>query len=254
MSRPSRQRRTEIAGATPGLAQSRAAKLAICIELTSGSYRIVSQIPVMLGDSAMQRARGLHYLSVHPALLRRRRCGDGKGNGMTFDEFLDRELDGLTRYARVLTGNRQEAHDMLADSMIKVQLHWRRIADLDNPLAYVRRVVTNTFLQQRRSWAQRMIHPSGSTPPDHGDLDDRLSRVESRLQLHQLLELLPRQQRVAIVLRHYLDLSDDDIAATMGCSSGTVRTHISRGLATLRPSPKLQTAVTPPLLTSGETS
>ena len=173
---------------------------------------------------------------------------------MTFDEFLDRELDGLTRYARVLTGDRQLGHDMLADSLIKVQLHWLRIADLDNPLAYVRRVVTNTFLQQRRSWAQRMIHPWGSPLPDRGDFDDRLSRVDSRSQLHQLLELLPRQQRVAIVLRHYLDLSDDDIAATMACSSGTVRTHISRGLATLRRSPSLQTAVVPPLLTSGDPS
>ena len=76
---------------------------------------------------------------------------------MTFDEFLDAELDGLRRYAQVLTGNRQQAHDTLAESLIKVQSHWRRIEVLDRPLPYVRRVVTNQFLQERRSWAARMF-------------------------------------------------------------------------------------------------
>ncbi len=155
---------------------------------------------------------------------------------MTFDEFLDAELDGLRRYAQVLTGNRQQAHDTLAESLIKVQSHWRRIEVLDRPLPYVRRVVTNQFLQERRSWAARMFRSMNpeSLPHSVRAGESEVGRVDDRSELHTLLASLPRQQRAAIVLRHYLDLSDPEIAQALSCSAGAVRTYISRGFASLR--------------------
>ena len=48
------------------------------------------------------------------------------------------------------------------------------------------------------------------------------------------LEQLPRRQRAAVVLRYYLGLSDAEIAEHLGCRQGTVRSQISRALATLR--------------------
>ena len=127
---------------------------------------------------------------------------------MTFDEILDAELDGLRRYAQVLTGDRQEAHDTLAEALIKVQSHWRRIEVLDRPLQYVRRVVTNQFLQERRSWSARMFRSMnpGSLPQPAPLGESEVRRVDDRSELHTLLASLPRQQRAAIVLRHYLDL------------------------------------------------
>jgi len=161
-------------------------------------------------------------------------CGAAKGGSVTFEEFLDAELDGLGRFARVLTGDRQQAHDTLAESLIKVQVHWRRIGVMDRPLPYVRRIITNTFLQQKRSWVDRMFH---SMSPEA--LPERLSapqveRVDDRSQLHELLQTLPRQQRAAIVLRYYLDLTDAEIADALGSSTGAVRANISRGFARLR--------------------
>lgn len=153
---------------------------------------------------------------------------------MTFEEFLDAELTGLDRYSRVLVGDRQLAHDCLADSLIKVQLRWRKIGELDNPLAYVRRVVTNTFLDQRRSWAHRMLHLVGTEQLPEQPAPSELRSLEDRAQLHALLQQLPRQQRAAIVMRHYLDLPDTDIADALSCTVGSVRTYISRGLAALR--------------------
>lgn len=153
---------------------------------------------------------------------------------MTFEEFLDAELNGLDRYSRVLVGDRQLAHDCLADSLIKVQVRWKRIAELDNPLAYVRRVVTNTFLDQRRSWAHRMMHLVSAEHLPEQPAPSGLSGVDDRAQLHELLQRLPRQQRAAIVMRHYLDLPDADIADALSCTVGSVRTYVSRGLAGLR--------------------
>ena len=153
---------------------------------------------------------------------------------MTFEEFLDGELDGLGRFARVLTGDRQQAHDTLAESLIKVHAHWRRIGVMDRPLPYVRRIITNTFLQQKRSWADRMFRTTSPQDLPHRQARAELARVDDRSQLHELLQSLPRQQRAAIVLRHYLDLTDAEIADALGCSSGAVRSYISRGFATLR--------------------
>lgn len=153
---------------------------------------------------------------------------------MTFEEFLDAELDGLDRYSRVLAGDRQLAHDCLADSLIKVQVRWASIAGMDNPLAYVRRVVTNTFLDQRRSWAHRMLHLVAHDQLVQVAPASELSALHDRAQLHGLLQRLPRQQRAAIVMRHYLDLPDPEIAEAMSCTVGAVRTYISKGLASLR--------------------
>jgi RNA polymerase sigma-70 factor (sigma-E family) len=152
-----------------------------------------------------------------------------------FEEFLDAELDGLGRYARVLTGDRQQAHDTLAEALIKVQVHWRRISQMDRPLAYVRRIVTNQFLEERRSWTARMFRSmSPEALPESASAPGGTGRIDDRSQLHTLLESLPKQQRAAIVLRHYLDMTDAEIAEALSCSAGAVRAYISRGFTTLR--------------------
>lgn len=158
-----------------------------------------------------------------------------RGGSVTFEDFLSSELEGLGRYAQVLTGDRQKAHDTLAEAMIKVQLHWHQIAAMTYPLAYVRRIITNQYLQERRSWTGRKVRSMcPETLPQRPIRDSDTQRIDDRSQLHDLLVLLPKQQRAAIVLRHYLDLTDAEIADALSCSQGAVRTYISRGLAALR--------------------
>ncbi len=102
------------------------------------------------------------------------------------------------------------------------------------PLPYVRRIITNTFLQQKRSWVDRMFRSMSPEALPERSAAAQVDRVDDRSQLHRLLETLPRQQRAAIVLRHYLDLTDAEIADALGCSAGAVRANISRGFARLR--------------------
>ena len=74
---------------------------------------------------------------------------------MTFDEFVNAELDGLISFATALAGDRYLAEDILSDALVKVALQWRRISAADNPSAYVRRVVVTTYLADRRKARRR---------------------------------------------------------------------------------------------------
>lgn len=153
---------------------------------------------------------------------------------MTFDEFAAAELPALARYARVLTGDRQRAHDVLADALVSAQLRWKRIGAMEHPAAYVRRIVTTTFLGERRRWSARHVAltATGEAPDTAGS--DPTTAVDDREQLAELLSALPAQQRAAVVLRYYLGLPDQQIADELGCAPVTVRSYISRGLAAMR--------------------
>lgn len=153
---------------------------------------------------------------------------------VTSQEFFAAELESLSRFARVLTGDRELAHDTLFDALLKAQRGWPQIAELEQPAAYLRKMVLNQFLNERRKWSSRMIRPTKSGVLPETAAADGYQRVDDRTELGSLLQTLPRQQRAAVVLRYYLDLSDSDIAEALGCTQGAARAHISRGLGRLR--------------------
>jgi RNA polymerase sigma-70 factor (ECF subfamily) len=71
------------------------------------------------------------------------------------------------------------------------------------------------------------------SPPDDA-FDDLADRLDQRRVLEELTGCLPEDQRVAVVLRHLCDMPPGEIAAVLGCSEGTVRSHVSRALGRLR--------------------
>jgi len=153
---------------------------------------------------------------------------------VTYEEFADSRLGLLLRYAVMLTGDQHTAQDLVQDTMVRVQLNWRRVAASDSPDGYVRKMLTNQFIDLRRgSWLRRVLlraepDPVRAVPFDHADESAERDRVWG------MLAKLPRRQRAALVLRYYEDLPDADIAEVLGCAIGTVRSSISRALATLR--------------------
>jgi RNA polymerase sigma-70 factor (sigma-E family) len=156
-----------------------------------------------------------------------------------FEEFLDRELVALTRFAGVLVGNRQDAHDVLADALLAVGPQWQRISRLDHPTAYVRKAVVNRFLADRRKAGRRRTETTGEAHRLDRPVDDVSTAIGNRDLLDRLLRDLPRQQRSVVVLRYYLGLNDAAVADQLGCSVSSVRSNMSRALARLRVSPEL---------------
>jgi RNA polymerase sigma-70 factor (sigma-E family) len=153
---------------------------------------------------------------------------------VTYEEFADARLAPLLRYAVMLTGDPHQAQDLVQETMVRVQLNWRRVARADSPERYVRRMLTNQYVDWRRgSWMRRVLlrgepDETVAAPADHAQ-----SAVD-RDQVWSWLSRLPRRQRATLVLRYYEDLPDAEIADILGCAVGTVRSSISRALATLR--------------------
>lgn len=155
--------------------------------------------------------------------------------GVSFEEFLGARLATLTRYATALAGDPDVGADVLQDVLLKAQPRWARIAALEAPEAYVRRMVINELTSARRQVAARLRRERAQPPPGGDERDARLDeRVAQRDTLVRLIRRLPTKQRIVIVLRYLEDMADADIAALMGCSLVTVRTQASRALATLR--------------------
>ncbi|MEV6965018.1 SigE family RNA polymerase sigma factor [Hamadaea sp. NPDC051192] len=140
--------------------------------------------------------------------------------------------EALTRHiglAVLLCGDRHRAEDLLQDCLVKLYLRWRQVTKKGDPHAYLRRMLVNGNISRWRSGRREAL--TGETP----DRVDPLAEVrEPHDQLRAALMALPQQQRAVVVLRYYVDLSEQQVAAELGCSVGTVKTQHSRAMAKLR--------------------
>lgn len=152
---------------------------------------------------------------------------------MEFGEYMVRQRPALMRFATVLTGQAWLAEDLVSDVLCRAYERWDdRISRMDQPHAYVRRMVLNDYL----TWYRRLARtvPRAEVEPDTARQPDRAEEHAERDAMIRRLAGLPRRQRAAVVLRYYVGLSDAEIAAELGCRVTTVRSQISRALATLR--------------------
>lgn len=149
-----------------------------------------------------------------------------------FAGFVREHTPALLRTAYLLTGNAQSAEELVQDTLVRLYPKWDRVAAADVPLAYVRKSLTNGYINQQRRAARREF--AYEDVPERIDPVDTIGRFADRDLIWAGLRFLPQRQRAALVLRFFEDLSDEDSAAVLGCRVGTVRSLISRGLATLR--------------------
>ena len=150
--------------------------------------------------------------------------------------FIDARSCSLLRFAYLLTGDHGLAEDLLQNSLIKVYLSWGRIRDRASLEAYTRTVMTRTQLSWWRRPARREllgVELAERVVRDHSHVSER-DQVVERDELWGLLATLGPRQRAVVVLRFYEDLSEAEIARVLGCSAGTVKSQLSRGLARLR--------------------
>lgn len=148
-----------------------------------------------------------------------------------FRDFVVGRSPSLLRTAYLLTGDWGHAEDLLQTSLAKLYRAWGRLRDHEHLDAYVRRVMVNTQTTWwRRAW--KAEHPTETLPDWPGP--DAVSATDDRDRLRRALLALPARQRAAVVLRHYEDLSEAEVARLLGCSVGTVKSQCSKGLAKLR--------------------
>jgi len=153
---------------------------------------------------------------------------------VSFEEFVQGSSPRLFRTALLLTGqDRAAAEDLLQVALERAYRHWARICRSEEPERYVRRILANASHDR---WRRASRRPERVIPGVDvaAVADDHAGAVADRDFLMRALAALPKRQRTVLVLRYYSDLSELEIADVLGCSVGTVKSQVSRGLARLR--------------------
>jgi RNA polymerase sigma-70 factor (sigma-E family) len=143
---------------------------------------------------------------------------------------------GLIRLAVVMLGDRPAAEDVVQEAFCGLYRRWDRLDDPGNALRYVRSSVLNGCRSVLRNRGRLRPRPGGSQPggADTAESAESAALVgEEHRAVLAALRRLPGRQREALVLRFYLELSEAEIAQSMGVSQGTVKSTVSRALAAL---------------------
>ena len=138
----------------------------------------------------------------------------------------------LVRLAAFLLDDVGTSEEVVQDAYVKMLGAWKRIDDPDKAAAYLRSTVLNLARSKMRRRLVARKHDPGP-PDDVASAEHTAIGHENQREVVAALRRLPARQREALVLRYYGDLSEAEIAATMGVSQGAVKSHLHRGKAAL---------------------
>jgi RNA polymerase sigma-70 factor, ECF subfamily len=142
-----------------------------------------------------------------------------------FDAFWHRERVSVTAFAYALTGSRTTAEDLAQEAFAAAATAW---STLQNPSAWVRRVVSNRAISRwrRQGRESRALSKLALQRDSYSLADDDLSFWDA-------VRRLPRRQAQVVALHYLDDLPVSEIAATLGVAEGTVKATLFRGRAAL---------------------
>jgi RNA polymerase sigma-70 factor (sigma-E family) len=146
-----------------------------------------------------------------------------------FDAFVAARGPALLRRGAVLCGGDvAAAEDLVQHTLVELWRRWDQVAAMDNVEAYARTTLLRRFLREHERWSARLSLVPGQRDPEVPPAD------AARLDLLGAVRRLPRMQRAVVLFRYYEDLSEAEIASTLGISAGSVKSHSSRAMARLR--------------------
>jgi RNA polymerase sigma-70 factor (sigma-E family) len=139
---------------------------------------------------------------------------------------------GLVRLAALLVHDTSAAEEVVQDAFVRAYLAWDGVRDPDKALAYVRSAVLNGARSRLRHL--KVVDRAPAAARRSGEsAEAQVMATDEQRRMVAALRTLPDRQRECLALRYYLDLSEAQIAATLGISAGSVKTHTARGLAAL---------------------
>ncbi len=155
-----------------------------------------------------------------------------------FEAFVSESGDALLRTAVFLTSDPYIAEDVYQETMYRLSTRWPKV---DSPLGFCRRVMRNIVIDWARTRQRRPSEVELDQRLDRSDLrsGDPVAAVELRPALFAALNTLTARQRAILVFRYCDDRSENEVAALLGVSAGTVKSGASRAMAGLRTHPAL---------------
>jgi RNA polymerase sigma-70 factor (sigma-E family) len=147
-------------------------------------------------------------------------------------ELFESQYPSLVRLACLLLDDRGLGEEIVQDAFVKVHGSWERIADPAAAPAYLRSAVMNAARSRMRHRLVARKHEPAALPPTDSAEAHAILR-EDQAEVLAALRALPNRQRECLALRYYLELSEAEIATTLGISAGSVKTHTHRGMTAL---------------------
>lgn len=160
-----------------------------------------------------------------------------------YADFVHLYTDRLLRLAFVLTGHRQKAEDLAQEALLQTYRQWPKVQGAADQLAYVRKILINTYLADRRR--KRFVELPFDVVGDTLSQANVGSAFPEQDAMLRAIGSLSRREQTVLVLRYYEDLGDASIAAAVGCRPATVRSLVHRAVKKLRNSPHLLTGDAP---------
>jgi RNA polymerase sigma-70 factor (sigma-E family) len=144
-------------------------------------------------------------------------------------EYVTASTARLRRIATLLAGDPARGDDLLQETFTRLFVHWKRASKADHLDSYVHRMLYRVFLDdKRRKWSSvRLLDELPETAHAAADPAEALA-------VRTALRQVPKGQRAVLVLRYFGDLSVQEAAEVLGCSTGTVKSQTARGLEALK--------------------
>lgn len=164
-----------------------------------------------------------------------------------FKEYVAAQSLALRRTAYLMCGDWHQAEDLVQTALLRLYRSWSKVQRSDSRDAYVRQVLVRCLIdERRRGW--RRERPFAELPEaglhmrdeDGASADDGRAesgfeiRLGDRDEIFAALAKIPPRQRATLVLRYWEDMSVEQAAHVLGCTTGTVKSQSARGLAALR--------------------
>lgn len=150
------------------------------------------------------------------------------------EKLYQREAVSLVRLARLFTDDRNAAEDLVQEAFIRLFHSAHRIQDRERVTAYLRSIVLNLARDHNRRGLMSLRRQDAIQGPEIPEQpDEQVVRTESQAAVLDAVRALSPRQRDCLVLRFYMDLSEAEIASTLGISPNSVKTHCRRGLTAL---------------------
>ncbi len=161
-----------------------------------------------------------------------------------FHALVQSRWPALVRYAHLLTGDLGHAEDVVQVALEAAWRRWRHVRT-DRPEVYVRTAIARRVVSRHRMLRRRIGESAltAATPEPAGGPRDPGESAASRELVWRELCALPPRTRAVVVLRVWEDLSEQDTAAVLGCSTGSVKSQLSRAMVRLRERAALREAV-----------
>jgi len=146
-------------------------------------------------------------------------------------DYVRGQWPSLVRYATLLCGDAVEAEELVQSALVRVALRWPFVRDKDNPDGYVKRAIVHGQINRWRRVTQRETVVPALPDVAVADVSSVFAEHDA---IRRALLTLPPRQRAVIVSRYLDDRTEQETAAMLGCSVGTVKSQTFKALAKLR--------------------